>query len=138
MTDGALELGLLVALASSAIVLFMAIKNSIDISEKRTEGMTFSEKVEVFHIQEDISRLNKRLDEIEGTENNEPYTLFVTFEDFENNRRIEGIVEHNIKETIMDYEILTAYKKGDAKDKPSVKIRLEDYVSIEVIKKGVE
>lgn len=97
-----------------------------------------------------VSRTELQISSL-GEDTRKPYSLFVTFKDFEHNKKIEGVVSHRIlnkpEESSLTYlsrdlyvepdykeDELQAYKKGDKEGEPSAIIKLEDYVSIEIIK----
>lgn len=92
---------------------------------------------------------------LKTVENVEPYDIIIHFKGHNDFRRFNDIVSHEIKSGESDFvssfdqfsfsvgthvirtkdEELIAYRKGDKKDDPSVKIKIEEYESIEIIKK---
>ncbi len=107
------------------------------------EGTRRWQRVEL-HFRRIIENFNELEEKVIGNEETEkPYSIYVTFPNPKNNRRICGVVNHAIEVdnvsnsfTSPDYveNKLLVYKKGDDSENPSARINIKDYVSIEVIK----
>lgn len=140
-------IAIIIAVLAAVMVVGLAFKVNEEIN--RVDSTPYLQSRKISELEIKTIKLEGSLRELRNAEggSESPYEIFVSFQDFGNNKLVKDVVKHKtIRETsdtsdgmFNAYvengdEILCIYKKGDKDGEPSVKIRLEDYVSIEVIK----